>query len=458
MRLVQVFIPEGTRETILDQLDEEGVDYAVTPETGRKEYSDVVTFPVPTNAVEPILARLRDVGVEEDSYTVVIAPETVISKRLGTLAAKDERLTIAREELLARAEDMAPATSTFVIMTVVSAVVAATGLLLNSGAVIIGAMLIAPVMGPAVSAAVGTVVSERPMFRRAVALQTFGLVLAIVSALVFALALKSSILVPPGLDVLAIPEIQQRVAPNVLSLVLAVGAGVAAIVSVTRGVGQVLVGAMIAVALVPPAATVGICLAWGNPLAAVGALVLAVVNLLAVNLVATVVLWWAGYRPEATGLARQARRSAVRRATALIVILAVLSLVLVGVSYVSYQSTQFEQNINSGVADLLSGQGYENVTAVSVTTTGVARTILFGEPTQVAVVVSVDEPGAATGLAADLRGRIREATGEQVVVTVSTVEYAGPAEPPTLGTGSSQARAGPGTGFLSGDVGTAVGL
>ena len=52
MRLVQVTIPAGKREAVLELLDEEGIDYVVTDETSGREYTAVVYFPLPTNAVE----------------------------------------------------------------------------------------------------------------------------------------------------------------------------------------------------------------------------------------------------------------------------------------------------------------------------------------------------------------------------------------------------------------------
>ncbi|MFC6976672.1 TIGR00341 family protein [Halomicroarcula sp. GCM10025709] len=286
MRLVHVLVPRGKRNAVLQELDDEGIDYAVSREVGRDEYEAQVSFPLPSNAVEPVLNRLRAVGLEEDGFTVIVAAETVVSKRFDELRSNYADPTLSRPELIARAEDMAPALSTFVVMTIVSAVVATTGLLSNSAAVIIGAMIIAPVMGPAIAASVGSVLSNRTLFRRGVGLQVLGVGLAVVSALAFSLLLKETLLVPPGFDPFAVPQVQERLTPNVLSLVIAIGAGVAAVFSLTRGVSSVLVGAMIAVALVPPAATVGIGIAWNDPLAIVEAGTLLLVNLLAVNLVA----------------------------------------------------------------------------------------------------------------------------------------------------------------------------
>lgn len=73
----------GEQDGVLEALDEEGIDYAVFEEVGRGDFEAMVQFPVPPIGVEPILERLT--GVREDAYTIVIAPETVVSQRLSAL-------------------------------------------------------------------------------------------------------------------------------------------------------------------------------------------------------------------------------------------------------------------------------------------------------------------------------------------------------------------------------------
>ena len=67
MRLVQVRIPTGTLEDVTSRLDSADVDYVVTEETSSREFSAVVTFPLPTNAVESVLAELREAGIDENA-------------------------------------------------------------------------------------------------------------------------------------------------------------------------------------------------------------------------------------------------------------------------------------------------------------------------------------------------------------------------------------------------------
>jgi TIGR00341 family protein len=300
MRLVQVLIPAGTRESVVDSLDEQGLDYALFEEVGRGDFEGMVQFPVPPSGVEPVIEQLREAGIREDAYTIVLPTETVISQRLSALIERFPGLRISREELSARAEELAPANSTFFAFLILSTIIATTGLLLDSAATIIGAMVVAPLMGPAISASVGAVLDDQPMTTRGVKLQVTGLVAAILTAAIMGWLLQRTVLIPPDLDILSIPQITERTTPNVLSLFLALGSGLAGAISIMRGSGSTLVGVAIAVALIPPAATAGLAVAFGVPGAALAAAVLVAVNLLAINLSALILFYAAGFRPADT--------------------------------------------------------------------------------------------------------------------------------------------------------------
>jgi uncharacterized hydrophobic protein (TIGR00341 family) len=227
---------------VLAVLDDEGIDYAVWDETGRKDFEALVQFPVPPIGVEPVLERLRKAGVSENTYTIVLAPETVVSTRIEALKQRYSGSRISREELTARAEDLAPETSTYIAFLVLSTVIATGGLLLDSAATIIGAMVVAPLMGPAISASVGTVLDNRKLASRGIKMQVGGLLLAIAIGALLGVLLKESILLPPGLDIREIPQVAERTSPNFLSLFLALGSGIAGAISIIRGSGSALVG------------------------------------------------------------------------------------------------------------------------------------------------------------------------------------------------------------------------
>ncbi|MEF8775576.1 MAG: TIGR00341 family protein [Haloarculaceae archaeon] len=430
MRLVQVTIPSGKRETLLGALEDADVDFVVSDETGSREIAAVAYVPLPTNAVEPILEELREAGLSDEDYTVVLEATTVVSRSFDELQeryAEDEEAEdrIAREELTAAAEELAPTGWTYGIMTLISAVIATAGLLLDSPAVVVGSMVIAPLVGPALSASVGTVVNDSEMFRTGAKLQLVGVVLAVAGATAFAFAVKYGQLVPPFPDVISVPEIAERIAPDFLSLAVAIGAGAAGVISLMTGISTALVGVMIAAALIPPAATVGIAIAWGEPLAALGAGVLVLVNLLSINLAALVVLWNAGYRPEHWFREDQARRTTLQRIAALVVAIIVLSTFLGGVTVDSMQRAQIENDLREDAAAVVDagGDGVD-LTLLDVEVTRTNRAV-FQEVERLTVTVGVPPGESVSGLAGRLDERADATAGTDVDVQVRYVTSEG---------------------------------
>jgi uncharacterized hydrophobic protein (TIGR00341 family) len=426
VRLVQVIVPAGKRETVVGLLEEQEIDYVITEETSGREYTHVVYFPLPTNAVEPVLATLREEGLGEDAYTVVLEAQTVVSEKFEELQKHyaeeeetDER--IAREELTATADELIPSRRTYVVMSLISAVIATAGLLLDSPAVVVGSMVIAPLIGPAMAAAVGTVVDDEELFVSGAKYQALGFAVTIASAAAFAALVKELHLVQfAPVDIPDVGQIRERLAPDFLSLAVALGAGAAGAFSLSSGVSASLVGVMIAVALVPPAATVGIGIAWGLPMVVVGSGVLALVNALSINLSALAVLWYFGYRPEHWFRLGEARTATIKRTAVLTAAIAILSVFLGGVTYDSYQAATTEDDIRGEVEATLEG------TDATLFDLRVDRSdgIIFRHPERVVVTVGVPQADRPPDLAPRIAERVDRVTDPDVSVQVRYVAYA----------------------------------
>jgi uncharacterized hydrophobic protein (TIGR00341 family) len=444
VRLVQVTIPAGKRETLLAALDEEGVDYVVSDETSGRQYSAIAYVPLPTNAVEPVLDRLREEGLSDDEYTVVIDANTVVSRRFEELEERFEEREngerIARQELTTKATQLAPDGSVYALMTIISAVIATAGLLLDSPAVVVGSMVIAPLVGPALSASVGTVVGDGDMFRKGAKLQVAGVLLAIAAAAAFGLVIKHGQLAPPFEAITTVPEITERIAPDFLSLAVAVGAGAAGVISLMTGISTALVGVMIAAALIPPAAAVGIGIAWGQPLMALGAGVLVLVNLLSINLAALVVLWYAGYRPEHLFHRGEARRETLKRVTVLVVAILVLSAFLGGVTLDSINRASVEEQLRENAATVLETSGDRLGVNLELLNTEVTfeNRAMFRNPTSMRVTVGVPPGEEVSGLAQPIDQLADTTAGTDIDtrVTYVSTEAAGGAAPGEQAPGS----------------------
>ncbi|QLD91093.1 TIGR00341 family protein [Natronomonas salina] len=368
MRLVEILIPKSKRDAVEGALEDEGIDYTLIQEESRDEPSVVITFPLPMDAVESVLDEIRDTGIDEDSYTVIVEAETVISKQFDELEQQYGQNTprISREELQAQAKDLTPSFSTYLVMTVMSVVVATAGLLLDSPAVVVGSMVIAPLIGPALGASVGTVIDDRALFRRGIKLQAIGLGAGVLTAALFAFAVRRTGLVSPMLDLYAISEIRGRLTPDLLSLVIALGAGVAGAWTLTAGTSAALVGVMIAAALVPPLGVAGIGVAWGEPGIALAAGLLVLVNILTINIASLVVLWYKGYRPESWSEENEARLATTRRVVTLVVAVVALSAFLGGVTYDTYRTGAYEEDVHDDITEVVESPQYADLTLVDV--------------------------------------------------------------------------------------------
>src|SRR6056297_1237326 len=204
MRLIQTLVPEGKRQLVIDLLEDAEIDYAMTSETSRSDYSDIVYIPTDVDSVEEILDSLRDVGVERDGYMIVSDVETIVSDRFEQQQADDENdeetngvaeeERISREELQTKARNLSRSTTNYIALTLISAIVATAGLLQDSAAVVVGSMVIAPLIGPAMASCVGTVINDddNALFWEGARSQAVGLAVAVLSATLFALGYRAN--------------------------------------------------------------------------------------------------------------------------------------------------------------------------------------------------------------------------------------------------------------------------
>ncbi|MFJ8885200.1 DUF389 domain-containing protein [Streptomyces sp. NPDC102402] len=163
--------------------------------------------------------------------------------------------------------------SAFWTMLTLSSVIAAGGILTDSTATVIGAMIIAPLSTPIMGIALGAVQRRRSSAAAFVAL---GCLLVILVGAV------ASLVVPPAYDLLSDSQISGRTSPGLLDLIAALATGFAGAVALARkDVAAVLPGVAIAISLVPPLVVTGVCAGQAAWWLALGALVLFVSNLLA---------------------------------------------------------------------------------------------------------------------------------------------------------------------------------
>ena len=319
MRLIEVVCDPGHLDTVEGLCDRDDVvdSWSLTP---TDETRVIVRLLVAPPGVQPILDTLqKQLGDAGDARIVVLAVEATMPRVEAPDGAEGARRKqqSSREELYQDVERGARLDRTYLTLVVLSTVVAAIGLIEDSVAIVIGAMVIAPLLGPNLALALGTALGDGPLIKRAVQASAAGILLAL------AVAIAIGYVWPGRLDS---AELMSRTDVGWDSIALALAAGAAGVLSLTTGLPSVLVGVMVAVALLPPAATLGLMLGAGRYEDAVGAGPLLAANVVCVNLAAKVVFLLQGVRPRTWIEQRKARQSTVVYLT-----LWALSLVLLAV-------------------------------------------------------------------------------------------------------------------------------
>lgn len=236
--------------------------------------------------------------------------------------------------------------SAFWTMLTLSAVIATAGVVADSTATVIGAMIIAPLATPIMGIALSLVIRNRSLNRRSLRLVGLGMLLVVAVGVIGALFL------PGTFDLLGNSQITSRTSPTLVDLVAAIATGFAGALGIARrDVSDVLPGVAIAISLVPPLAVVGVCLGQGAVSAAVGAFILFVSNVLAMILagMAMFALSYQSPRAERTGSNRRAYATLAVLVTAVVVVLAANTLVVLAHGTIRHRATAAAESWLSGV-------------------------------------------------------------------------------------------------------------
>jgi uncharacterized hydrophobic protein (TIGR00341 family) len=279
---------------------------------------------VPDDRRQALIDALQDLFKANDRARIVVQSLDAVLSHEGQ-GGKDLRQTKAatvaatREELYSQIAKGAKFDSNFLVLTILSTLVAAIGLVENNVAVVIGAMVIAPLLGPNIALAFATSLGDKELTWRAFKTNGAGLGVSLLLSIAIVLVLPISV---------DSPEILARTDVDLGGVVLGLASGAAAVLSLTTGLSSTLVGVMVAVALLPPTATMGMMLGAGRLEEAVGALLLLTVNIVCVLLSAKLVFLFKGVRPSSWTERNRAKQSMAFYLALWAVLLAVLIAVI----------------------------------------------------------------------------------------------------------------------------------
>lgn len=236
---------------------------------------------------------------------IIINPEAVLprpdpDKNDAREKAEKTAVMATREELYEDVEKSAHADKNFLILVSLSTIVAAIGLIENNIAVVIGAMVIAPLLGPNIALALSTALGDTDLMWKSLRSNFAGIGIAIFISILIGWFWPSR---------LEGDELMARTTVGLEGIALALASGAAASLSLTSGLSSILVGVMVAVALLPPAVAMGLMLGSGNINLAFGAGLLLAVNIVCINLSAKIIFLVKGIKPRTWLTTEKARQS-----------------------------------------------------------------------------------------------------------------------------------------------------
>lgn len=304
MRVVEVVAPAKYHEKLIEIAERhEAVDYwsGAEVEDGRRMFRILIS----DEARQPLIDSLQNIVTVNEQTRILIHPIDAALPRPEARDDEEEKARIAgasatREELYHQIAQGAAMDFNYFLMVGLSTVVAAIGLIENNVAVIIGAMVIAPLLGPNLALAFGTALGDKTLMWQSFQASFLGAALTLMVSVVIGIAWP----LPSYSE-----EILARTNVGLDGVALALASGAAAVLSLSSGTSTVLVGVMVAVALLPPTATMGLLIGGGKFQLAAGAALLLAVNIVSVILAAKLVFLAKGIKPRTWLEKQKARQS-----------------------------------------------------------------------------------------------------------------------------------------------------
>ncbi|MCG6857404.1 MAG: TIGR00341 family protein [Salaquimonas sp.] len=313
---IHVVVPKEVVDNVIEVAEREGVTLGGI--SAVKGSARTVSFLTMRNAQQGLLDDLQRTLHNTADWKIAISPVDAVVTKSHEEENGEAEIAETREELLSQISRNAGLTPTYLTLVTISALVAAFGMIGNDVTVIIGAMVIAPLLGPLLGSILGVSLGERGLIAQAMKASATGIALAV------AIGAAMGVILP--FDV-ATPALAARASVGFQNIALALAAGAAAALSLTAGAASILVGVMVAVALMPPAAAIGLFVGKAQWLMAVDALLLLAVNLAAVHLSGQLVFLVRGVKPRTRyrqAKVRQPIRFSLTISGALLLVLALL--------------------------------------------------------------------------------------------------------------------------------------
>ncbi|MHA1264197.1 MAG: TIGR00341 family protein [Candidatus Helarchaeota archaeon] len=318
MRKIEILIPKDKVMETKETLDRLFYEYNII----EGENEALLIIFTDTSGSKKTIEEMKRIGISTTYGRINILPIAGLIPPYRPKAEKKPRIqSLSYEELYQIIEPTTHPDFLYVIFIVVSAIVAALGLIYNNVAVIIGSMVIAPLLGPIVGTSLGTITNDRNILKRSLLTEFIGLALAIVIGLLL------GFLFTPTLT----SEMNLRTNATLADFGLGIASGIAAGLCFVSGVATALVGVAVAASLMPPAANVGLLLSMAQFDGALGSLWILLINFACINFTCTITFFLSGVRSpvQSRRMERLAAKTTFKHLIYVLVAIALLAMAIV---------------------------------------------------------------------------------------------------------------------------------
>ncbi len=325
LRLIQVIAPTEKQSKVAEIMREQGVEgvHNLPAEEGKLLLRGILR----AEDVEEVLEAL-DAVLDENASRILI---TGVEATVPAIAPREENegkdkepktiqvgkfIRISKEELRGDIEHSSELNVNYIFMVVLSSLVAGIGILKGNLAIVIGAMVIAPFLGPNVSLAFGATIGDVDLLRKSIVTGMTGTLIAVAISVLWGA-------VDP-----AVNQIQTDNMVEYRDIILALTCGFAGVLSMMTSQATSLVGVMVAAALLPPLIRAGLFMGGQLWRPGLVALVLFMVNVVCVILAGILTFYLSGIRPKNWWEQESAKKHTRR---AMIILTVILLLLLAGI-------------------------------------------------------------------------------------------------------------------------------
>jgi uncharacterized hydrophobic protein (TIGR00271 family) len=290
---LQVVSPTDLTESLLPMLHAQHSVMNVTVLGGAvtNPDGDAVVFDVLEEAVDDVIGRMRELGVDQRGSIALQNVDAMVSghaDRVFERRTRFQQFTPVWTEVEARIQTGGSYPPSWFALMVIAGLIGAVGILTNSEILIVGAMVVGPEYGAILSLAFAVTRHDHVRMRQAVVALLTGFSLAVAGALLLSLAIRAFDLQPLKYELGLRPVSSLIDTPNWFSFIVALLAGVVGVVSVTESRSSTLIGVFISVTTIPAASDIGVSLAFGSGSEAWGSTLQLLLNVAVLTAVAVV--------------------------------------------------------------------------------------------------------------------------------------------------------------------------